>query len=103
MYLYGGLLTDTNRFLYPTTKPSTFELASKLFTIDFNKNKLYDIIYLKTLKEAKFDSYIMSLVKFDSNSSFAYAVIPKNAFKKFDIGLRMSMVHVLNNIKNIQI
>jgi phosphoesterase RecJ-like protein len=102
-FLYAGIVTDTNRFLYANTRPSTFQLASKLLTTNFDRQRLNDAIYLKSLKEAKFDSYVMRQVKFMKELKFAYAILAKNSFEKYDIELRMSMVHVLNNIRGLEI
>ena len=35
LYLYAGILTDTARFLYDTTRQKTFELAAKLISKKF--------------------------------------------------------------------
>jgi phosphoesterase RecJ-like protein len=102
-FLYAGIVTDTNRFLYLSTKPSTFALVSKLMTTNFDRRKINDAIYLKNLKEAKFDSYVMSRVKFDKELKFAYAILAKNSFDKYGVELRMSMVHLLNNIRGLEI
>lgn len=103
MYLYVGIITDTNRFLYLNTRPQTLELASKLLSTNFDRQHINDVLYLKTLKEAKFDSYVMSRVIFLHEYRFAYAVLEKKSFEKYDIELRLSMVHVLNNINGIDV
>ena len=41
--------------------------------------------------------------KLNKNFKFGYVVIPKNAFEKYDIDLRMSMVHVFNNINELEV
>jgi phosphoesterase RecJ-like protein len=102
-FLYAGIITDTNRFLYLNTRPSTFQLVSKLLTTNFDRQRINDSIYLKTLKEAKFDSYVMHRVKLIKELKFAYAILAKNSFAKFQVELRMSMVHVLNNIEGLEI
>jgi hypothetical protein len=79
------------------------QLASKLLVTNFDRQRINDVIYLKSLKEAKFDSYVMNRVKFMTDLKFAYAILAKNSFEKYDIKLRMSMVHVLNNIKGLEI
>lgn len=102
-YLYAGLITDTARFLYPSTRKETLEIASKLVGLKFNRDKLYRSLYLKSLKQSKFESFIVSLLKTNKKLKFGYAVIPKNSYKKYDIGLKMSMVHVFNNIKELEV
>ena len=101
MYLYAGILTDTARFLYPSTRPETLELCSRLIATNFDRQKLNDILYLRSLKQTTFESRIMTLLKFDKSLGFGYAILPKNIFNKYNIQLRMSMVHVFNNIEGL--
>lgn len=103
LYLYAGILTDTARFLHDTTRQKTFELAAKLISKKFDRNLIHKSIYLKSYKQLQFESYIGRLIKFDKNLRFGYAVIPRNAFDKFNIDLRLSMVHVFNNIKELDV
>jgi phosphoesterase RecJ-like protein len=70
---------------------------------NFDRSKINDAIYLKSFKEVKFDSYVMSRVKLEKNYKFAYAILGKNSFNKYDVELRMSMVHVLNNIRDLEV
>jgi phosphoesterase RecJ-like protein len=78
-------------------------LTSKLLETNFNRAKINDAIYLKSFKEARFSSYVMNKVKFMPKYKFAYAVLPKNCYEHFGITLRLSMVHVLNNIKGLEV
>lgn len=103
LYLYAGILTDTARFLYDTTRQKTFELAAKLISKKLDRNLIHKSIYLKSFRQLRFESYIASLIKFDKDLRFGYAVIPRNAFDKFDIDLRFSMVHVFNNVKELDV
>ena len=103
LYLYAGILTDTSRFLHDTTRQETFELAAKLISKKIDCNLIYNSIYLKSFKQLRFESYIINLIKVDKDLKFGYAVIPRNAFNKFDIDLRLSMVHVFNNIENLDV
>jgi len=102
-YLYAGILTDTGRFLYLSTRPETFELCSKLIDKKFDRDIIYRSIYLKSLKQSRFESYVINKIKMYKDLKFGYAVIPRNAFDKFDIDLRLSMVHVFNNISELDI
>ncbi len=102
-YLYAGILTDTGRFLYSSTRSETFELCAKLLEKKFDRDTLYRSIYLKSLKQSKFESYIVSRIQINKDLKFGYAIIPRNAFDKFDIDLRISMVHVFNNIRELEV
>jgi len=103
MYLYAGIVTDTNRFLYNNTRASTLRIASKLIETNFDRQKINDAVYLRSLKEAEFDSYVISRFKYNKKYQFGYAVLGKKSFDKFDIELRMSMVHVFNNIRGLEV
>ena len=102
-FLYAGLITETGRFLYPSVHWQTFELAAKLVERGFNRQRLNDAVYLKSSVQTKFEYYVHSLFKHDHNLKFGYAIIPKNAYDKYNVELRLSMVHVFNNIKNLDV
>ena len=102
-YLYAGLITDTGRFLYPSVHKETFELASKLVSTGFNRQRLNDAVYLKSSIQTKFEYYVHSLLKHNQELKFGYAIIPKNAYNKYQVELRLSMVHVFSNIKNLDV
>ena len=102
-YLYAGIITDTGRFLYESTRPETFTLASQLIDRNFDRNEIYKSVYLKSFKQSRFESYVVSKIKLNKNFKFGYVIIPKNAFEKYDIDLRMSMVHVFNNINELEV
>lgn len=103
LYLYAGILTDTSRFLYDSTRQQTFELAAKLISKKIDRNLIHKPIYFKSFRQLKFESYIADLIKLDKDLRFGYAVIPRNAYNKFDIDLRFSMVHVFNNINELDV
>ncbi len=102
-YLYAGILTDTGRFLYPSSSPSTYAITSKLVDTGFDRSEIHNAIYTKDVKETLFSSYVIRKAKFNHRLGLAYVKIPKNAFDKYGIDLRMSMIHVLNNIRGLNI
>ena len=102
-YLYAGIITDTGRFIYESTRPETFFLSSQLIKRNFDRNDIYKSVYLKSFKQYKFESYLVSKIKLYKNVKFGYVVIPRNAFDRYDIELRTSMVHVFNNIKELHV
>jgi phosphoesterase RecJ-like protein len=48
-YLYGGMVTDTGRFLYLNNASKTFELASYITKFNPNFQEFYDYIYTESL------------------------------------------------------
>ena len=83
--LYMGIVSDTNRFLYYYTTPKTFDLVSKLIKdtkIDFTK--LYEIMYIRPLKEIKFQAFISTNMTVTENG-LAYMKITDNMLKEYDV------------------
>ncbi len=101
--LYAGLLTDTGRFLYPSVTPKTYAIAAKLVTKGCNRQKVHDAIYLKDIDRVKFSAYVLKKAHFDTDLGMAWAKLGKNSFDRYGVKLRMSMVHILSNIKNMNI
>lgn len=101
--LYAGLLTDTGRFLYSSVTPKTYAIAAKLIDKGCNRQKVHDAIYLKDVDRIKFSSYVLKKAHFDRQLGMAWAKLGKNSFDRYGVKLRMSMVHVLGNIKGINI
>lgn len=52
-YLYGGMVTDTGRFLYMTNPSQTFDLASYITKFQPDIQPFYDFIYTEPLKKRK--------------------------------------------------
>ncbi len=66
--LYIGLVADSNRFLFSYTTSKTFELAAWLMkTTKIDITKLYETLYLRSLKEIKFQGYIESHLEVTEN------------------------------------
>ncbi|MBP3921055.1 MAG: bifunctional oligoribonuclease/PAP phosphatase NrnA [Bacilli bacterium] len=83
--LYIGIVADTNRFLFSYTTSKTFFLVSRLIEItklDFTK--LYDNLYLRPLKEIKFESYLLSNMKVTENG-VGYIKINDEMLTQFDV------------------
>ena len=50
-YLYGGMVTDTGRFMYLNQPTQTFTLAAFICKFEPNIQDFYDYIYTETLKK----------------------------------------------------
>ena len=83
--LYIGIVSDTNRFLYYYTTPKTFRLVSKLIedtNLDFTK--LYETMYLRPLKEIKFQSFISTNMTVTENG-LGYMKITDEMLKEYNV------------------
>ncbi|WP_036448908.1 DHH family phosphoesterase [Mycoplasmoides pirum] len=101
-YIYSGILTDTGRFLYLSSSPNTFRITADLLQTGFNRSEIHDIVYNKSISEHKYYFYTLNHAKVTPNG-LAYVLLPKNSHKRFGISYPMTMVHALNNIKNVYI
>ena len=83
--LYVGLVSDTERFLHSYTTTKTFDLVSKLIKdtkIDFTS--LYPPLYLRPLKDMKFQGYIMNNLTITENG-LGYIKITDEILDEYDV------------------
>ena len=66
-YLYFGMITDSNRFLYDSTDDSTFNAASYLVKCKVVLNEVYSALYMKDEKELEIKKYIYQLYQKSGN------------------------------------
>lgn len=101
--LYMGLIADTNRFLFEYTTPKTFRLVAKLIeetNLDFTS--LYDNLYIRPMKELKFQSFIINSMKITENG-FGYAYITDEMLNEYeaDAATAGNMVNNFNYIDGV--
>nr|WP_033160166.1 bifunctional oligoribonuclease/PAP phosphatase NrnA [Mycoplasmoides alvi] len=101
-YIYAGILTDTGRFLYLSSTPNTFRITSNLIQTGFNRMVIHDAIYNKPIFEHHYHFYTLKHAKLTPNG-LAYVLLPKNSHRRFGISYPVTMVHALNNIKDVKI
>ena len=83
--LYIGVIADTNRFLFSYTSSKTFELVSRLIResgIDFTS--LYENLYMRPLKEVKFEGFIANNLSITENG-FAYLKVTQDILDQFGV------------------
>lgn len=101
--LYIGLVADTNRFLFYYTTSKTFELVSRLIKetgLDFSK--LYDQLYMRSLKEIRFKGYISNNLKVTEHG-FGYLKITEDILEEYDVDAATAgnMVNDFNYIEEV--
>lgn len=83
--IYWGIVSDTNRFMYFYTTPRTFELVSKMMKVTgLTLNGIYDNLYMRPLKEFKFQGYIANNLTVTENG-LAYIKITDDILKEYDV------------------
>lgn len=101
--LYIGLVADTNRFLFSYTTDKTFSLVSKLVNkTSLNFGPLYNNLYLRPLKEARFQGYITENMIITENG-LGYIMLDEKILNDFDVDAATAgnMVNNFNYIDEI--
>lgn len=82
--LYGGIVGDTGRFLYPSTTKRTLQYAADLVTYDFDRTKLYDGIYNVKDHIARMRGYILQNFTLDKDG-LSVVKLTKDILDKFHV------------------
>lgn len=101
--LYTGLVTDTNRFLYSYTTEKTFSLVAKLLKEnEIDTDKVYNNIYMRPLKELRFQGYISQNLKLTPNG-VAHLLITEDKMHEYniDVATAGNMINNFNYIDEI--
>ena len=101
--LYTGLVTDTNRFLYSYTTEKTFSLVAKLLKENkIDTDKVYNNIYMRPLKELRFQGYISQNLKLTPNG-VAHLLITEDKMHEYniDVATAGNMINNFNYIDEI--
>lgn len=101
--LYIGLVADTNRFLFSYTTDKTFSLVSKLINkTNLNFGPLYDNLYMRPLKEARFQGYITEHMTITENG-LGHILLDEKTLTDFDVDAATAgnMVNNFNYIDEI--
>lgn len=101
--LYMGIIADTGRFLFNYTSTKTFDLVSKLIKktgIDFTKT--YDNLYLKPIKEVRFQGFIETNMNVTENG-VGYLKITEDIINEYgvDSATAGNMVNNFNYIEEV--
>lgn len=100
--LYGGIVGDTGRFLYPATSATTLLLAAKLRTFAFDASKLNRQISQMPLKVARLSGYVYQKIEADANGA-AKVIFSKELMAEYGVtdAETASVVSLPGNIEEI--
>lgn len=82
-YLFIGMVTDTGRFLFPSTSSRTLLIASKLLSYKVETKKIFTFLNSINLKTWKYQSNIVNKALFLKDK--AIFVDEQESFKDFDL------------------
>ena len=102
-YLYAGIVTDTNRFLYPTVLPSTYQIVSELVKIGCQRQKVHQAIYTKEVNDLLFQKYVIKKAHFNQKLGLAWVKLGKKCYHRYKIKYCNSMVNTLANVNKIKV
>jgi len=101
--LYGGIIGDTGRFLFPSTTKKTFNYAAELVAYDFDRPELYENLYNVETHILRLKGYILQ--EFDMFDSGVCAVkLTKEILDKFGVTPDETgqLINVLGDVKGIK-
>jgi bifunctional oligoribonuclease and PAP phosphatase NrnA len=101
--LYGGIVGDTGRFLFPSTTDKTFAYAGELIHYKFSRTELYDGMYDLEPNLIKLNGYILQNFELQS-SGVASVRLTKELLEEFGANAPDAslLVGTLGNVKGIK-
>jgi bifunctional oligoribonuclease and PAP phosphatase NrnA len=103
-YLYGGMVTDTGRFLYLNNASKTFELASYITRFNPSYQDFYDYIYTETLQKRQTKNLFTTFEL--TENGVAYRKNDKDLIQKSGLefqAISRGMVNQMAGIKEVPI
>ncbi|WP_113928448.1 bifunctional oligoribonuclease/PAP phosphatase NrnA [Bacillus sp. P14.5] len=101
--LYGGIVGDTGRFLYPSTTQRTFDVAGELIRYDFDRNELYNKMYEADPQVIKLEGYVLQNYEMLENN-VGCMTITKEILQQFKLvpAEASLLVSSLGNVRGIK-
>lgn len=101
--LYGGIVGDTGRFLYPATSAKTLYLASKLAGFDFDRPALGREMTSFDMKVARLQGYVYENLEISENGA-GRVLLSKEVLEKFNLrdAETSSIVGTPGSIRDVQ-
>lgn len=82
--LYAGIVGDTGRFMFASTKSETFYITSWLTQQDINIFEINDRFNTLTMNQAKFQGHVLNHLNFTEHG-VAYVVISREDMQTFGV------------------
>ncbi|HLR64026.1 MAG TPA: bifunctional oligoribonuclease/PAP phosphatase NrnA [Pseudogracilibacillus sp.] len=101
--IYGGIVGDTGRFLFPSTTNKTFQYAAQLINYDFDRQALYDGMYKIDEKIARLRGYVLQNFELTENGSSAI-YMTKDVIEKYKVSTNDTgkLVGALGDIDSVK-
>lgn len=99
-YLYTGIVTDTLGFSTPSTNENTLIAAAYLLRYGVKVEEISQKLFLKTLSEFQYETYLRSNMKTYKNK-IAYIIVNKQDYEMFGLN-RIVAKEKVNVFKNLE-
>jgi len=99
-YLYSGIIGDTGRFMYDNTTGKTLEVAAYLLNKGANIQKVYDVMYTRTIEQVRLTGYILDNFKM-YNDFFAYYILEEADYTNLGVPFNRAKEYV-NTLAGIE-
>lgn len=101
-YLYFGILTDTNRFMYQYTSESTYLLVAWMLSKGLQRELVHNHLYVKKFNEAQKDVELFSMIKITANG-VGHLFLDQTQNKRFNTKTFSNKVYLMSGFKEIKI
>ena len=101
--LYSGIVGDTGRFLFPSTRNVTFQYAAELIEYPFDRSALYDGLYQLESNIARLKGHVLHHFTMSKNG-VSSITLTKDILEKFDVNPieTSKLVGALGDIEGIR-
>ena len=102
--LYGGIITDSGRFMYGANLSETLRVSASLMDFGADAKYIYDHIYIETLQEREMKNYFQERIKF--KDGVAWLENEPEVFDKFKCefnDISRGMLSLMAGIEEIKI
>lgn len=102
--LYGGIITDSGRFMYGANLSETLRVSASLMDFGADAKYIYDNIYIETLQEREMKNYFQERIKF--KDGVAWLENGEEVFDKFKCefnDISRGMLSLMAGIEEIKI
>lgn len=82
--LYGGIVGDTGRFMYPATTSHTFEVVAMLTRFNFDAPRLNRYLNDTTLNVAKLSGYVLQQMELDEDGA-GMVLLPYSILEEYGV------------------
>lgn len=104
-WLYFGLITDSNRFMFKNTNTRSFQAAQILIESGIDITEIYDKLYLRSFDVLKWHADAFRKIKIEKDFPIAHIVIEQSDFDSNNLTIEQtkSVLSILSGIKEIEI